>query len=331
MKYSFVLLLILSLGLSLAVPVIYGGLESFHLLGRLPLWGMALLLGMVLLGWRFNAARLQILAGGLGRPLKARQALGTVVAAEFAGVATPAGSGGPPTLLFLLSQRGLSMGQSAAVLAVDTLADLVFFGTAIPLALLLYFLRSGISHPLIFATLLLMLALSGFGLLWLLIHKHRSFLLWLGRIGRRFPWLRRFRFRIGRMVVHFRQAITFLIRMPRYRLVALYVFTASHWLLRYSVLAVLLWMLKESVPWAYLFLVQSMLLFGGQMLLLPGGGGGVEVGFGALLNGYLEPATSALTLIVWRFYTFYWYLLAGAPVFILQTGRAARRLLTLKA
>lgn len=327
LKHSFALLLIVSLTLSVSVPIFYGGLESFRVMGRLPLWGLVLLLGMVLLGWRLNAARLQLLGSSLGLRLSGRQALSTVVATEFASAATPAGSGGPPTLVFLLTEKGLSTGRSAGMLAVDALADLVFFGTAIPIAILLFFSRSGVSHPLLFGGLLLTLILAGLALLWLVVHKHRSILLWLGNLARRIRFLARFRFRMARMVVHFRQAVALLIRMPLHRLLALYLFTAGHWLLRYSVLAVLLWLLKESVPWAYLFLVQSILLFGGQILLLPGGGGGVEIGFGALLSAYLNPATSALTLIVWRFCTFYWYLLVGAPVFILQTGRAARRLL----
>jgi len=35
----------------------------------------------------------------------------------------------------------------------------------------------------------------------------------------------------------------------------------------------------------------------------------------------------AFTLLVWRTYTFYWYLIIGGPIFLYETGGAAHRLL----
>ena len=61
--------------------------------------------------------------------------------------------------------------------------------------------------------------------------------------------------------------------------------------------------------------------------MLPGGAGGVELGFAALLAAWLEPGTLALGLLLWRFVTFYWYLLLGAPVFAITTGHMMRRFL----
>jgi uncharacterized protein (TIRG00374 family) len=84
--------------------------------------------------------------------------------------------------------------------------------------------------------------------------------------------------------------------------------------------------LGQTVPWSYLFLVQGALLFAGQLSILPGGAGSVEVGFALLLAPWLDPAILALGLLLWRFATFYWYLLIGAPIFTLTADQSPRDL-----
>jgi len=321
------LLLALSLALSVSVPLAQGGLDGIAAVLRIPDWGVALLLGMVLASWRLNAARLRLLAGSLDVAIKPGQAMGMVIATEFAGSATPVGAGAAPTMIFLLRRQGLDAGQGAAVIAVDVIADLVFFATAIPLALVMFFAGSRLSDVVVIGGLLLGLLASGLLLLWCLIRFHRAVVLWIGRRLHYFPWAARFRFTLARKIISLRSAMTVLLRLPRRRLLRLYLYTAGHWAFRYGILPVLLWLLGESVPLAYLFLVQAALLFGAHAIFLPGGGGGVELGFAALLGPYLGPDVGAVVLLAWRFCIFYWYLVAGAPVFTVQTGRAARALL----
>lgn len=62
-------------------------------------------------------------------------------------------------------------------------------------------------------------------------------------------------------------------------------------------------------------------LTAGQLVLLPGGSGGAEVSSSLLLAPYLEASTAAAAILLWRFVTFYWYLIAGAPVFALMAGQ----------
>lgn len=331
MRRSWGFLIAVSLALSLAVPLLYGGLGSLHQLRRLHLPELALLLAMVLLGWTFNAARVRLLARHLGHPLARRRALATVVSAEFAWAASPAGAGGPATYLFLLARHGLAPGRGAALVAVDQFTDLVFFATAMPIALTLYALHSGISHPLRLFALVAVLVLGGGAALAWLVRHYRPLVLGLGRLLRRVPRLRRARFRLARWLVQFKQGVRLLLAMGKGRLFLLYLFCVGHWMMRYGVLPVLLWLLGESVPWGYLFAIQALLGFVAHAAFLPGGGGGVEAAFGALLSPYLAPATSAFVLLVWRFCTFYWYLLAGGPVFALNTGAMAGRLVAMGA
>ena len=323
MRRSWLILIAVSLSLSLTVPVLYGGLDSLRALRQVPPWAIAALLGMVGVGWLFNAARIRLLATSLGGRLSRRRALLTVVASEFAGVATPANAGNPPTYVLLLSRQDLKVAQAAAVVAVDGLTDLVFFATAVPMALLLFTLDRGISHPLRIGGLLLGLTVLGLAALVMLLRHYRTVALWIGRRLGHTPRTRRLRYRLARGLIQFRHAVRLLLGMGLGRLVLLYLFCVGHWMLRYGILPMILWFLGEAVPWGYLFVMQGLLLFLGQVIVLPGGGGGVEIAFSAMLAPYLDPTTTATTLLLWRFCTFYWYLIAGAPVFALASSQAA--------
>jgi uncharacterized protein (TIRG00374 family) len=277
---------------------------------------------MVMVGWAFNAARLRLLTASVGVALARRRAYALVVSSEFAGSATPAGVGDALTYVYLLRQHGLNSARAASLYAVDRLMDLAFFVTAIPLALLVFVLDGRLGEPLWFALAVLAPLSAGVLTVFALMRHYR---LVMRRLGRPLRWLQigpRRRRRIARWIIRFRSAVGLLLGMPRHRLALLYLYCASHWLLRYSVLPLVLFGLGQTVPWSYLFLIQGTLLFAGHLSMLPGGAGGVELGFVALLASWLDPGTLALALLLWRFATLYWYLLVGAPVFAITTGRA---------
>ena len=54
------------------------------------------------------------------------------------------------------------------------------------------------------------------------------------------------------------------------------------------------------------------LFYGAVIAPVPGGGGIVEVGFKATLGGIIPVALFGASLVWWRFYTFYLYILLGA-------------------
>jgi uncharacterized membrane protein YbhN (UPF0104 family) len=66
------------------------------------------------------------------------------------------------------------------------------------------------------------------------------------------------------------------------------------------------------------------------MFVLPAGGGVVDTAYAAFLSSYLSPEPLSFTLLVWRTYTFYWYLIIGGPIFLYETGHAAHNLLIKK-
>lgn len=317
----------ISLLVSLAIPLLYGGSEVLAQLAAVSPWLIASAIGMILLGWGFNAARLRLLLSGVACRIPRRRALATVISTEFAGVASPAGVGGPLTYIYLLHRHGLSTAHAASLYAIDQITDLTFFATALPLALAIFALDRHLEHPLLLLSMLIALLACGLILLWMLLHHYHGMLRLFGRILSRLRVRASRRRKAARWIIQFRHGIALLLGMPAYRLILLYVLCMGHWLMRYSVLPVILLGLGHAVPWSYLFVIQGMLLFAGQLSFLPGGTGSVEVGFTALLAPWLAPEPLALTLVLWRFVTFYWYLLAGAPVFLLSAGSATRRLL----
>ncbi|MCQ2028685.1 lysylphosphatidylglycerol synthase transmembrane domain-containing protein [Stutzerimonas zhaodongensis] len=302
-----------------AIPLVLGGSELFERLLRFPFWLLLTMLSMIVLGWYLNAMRLRLLVGR--RRLGQRRALGVVIATEFAICATPGGAGGPLTMMALLLRHGVAPAKGTATYAVEQLTDLLFFACAL-VGVLIY----AVTHSLnaYIASLLGFSAALLIGLmvvLALLGRFHRQvFLLngWLvSRLGvkgaRKRSWARK--------VLSFRNALLDCFRLPRTVLLGVFVLTTLHWLLRYSVLYLTLQGLGSQLAWAWTFIVQLLALTAGQLSLLPGGAGSAELASAALLTPLVGKSTAAAAILIWRFVTYYFYLIVGAPLFLHLAGR----------
>jgi len=120
--------------------------------------------------------------------------------------------------------------------------------------------------------------------------------------------------------MQFRHSVKAVLTMDRRRLVAVYLLCAAHWSLRYGILPVTLYLLGEDVPVAYLFVVQSVALFVGHLTAVPAGAGTADLTFAALLSAYLPASSGASVLLIWRFCTFHWYVIVGAPVLLVSAA-----------
>jgi uncharacterized protein (TIRG00374 family) len=311
-----------SLILGLSIPLLYGGSGLFQRLGNFPLYLLGIVLTMIFVGWNFNAGRLRLMLSGIGHPMAHKPALATVMATEFAICATPAGSGGPLTYIFLLRRHGVPGTSAAALYALDILMDILFFTTAlfvIALTLLIHPQQLNVGWQL---TLLAGLLASAIALAWLAARHYRSSLMWTSKRLRKWHVSPARRRRVLHTLLRFRHGMRLTLSMSRGRLFAIYLLCVGHWLMRYSILYVLIVGMGRHISWAYSFLIQMLALTAGQFTMLPGGSGGVELSFTALLAPVLDPATLGAVLLMWRFTTYYWYLIAGAPVFALFAGKA---------
>jgi uncharacterized protein (TIRG00374 family) len=320
-------LVLLALLASLAVPIVLGGRAMWCYLPSVPVQGWFWLTGMVLLGWLFNSVRLRLLALGMGVHLPAGWSYTAVMATEFAGAASPAGAGGALTYITLLKQKGIRSARAAAMYAIDHFMDGVFFVVAFPVALISLALRGGFDDPVWLLVVTMALFGAGGSLFWSLLRQHRALIRFFGAVLKPLKLNVKRRRRLARWLMQFRQGVRLVLRLPRWQLGLLFSFCAGHWLLRYSILAVVITLIGASVPWSYLFAVQGVLLLFGQLSFLPGGAGGVELGYSALLSPFLDLGLIAISLLIWRFFTYYLYLLLGLPVFLLLLGGHAWRLL----
>lgn len=306
---------------ALLIPLVLGGSEMFLRLSSFPLDLLLGMLGMIVACWGLNALRLRLLLGDSVGGLSPLKSLGVVMATEFAICATPGGSGGPLTLMTVLSRNGVRPAKSSAVFATDQLSDLLFFLCAL-LGILLYALFHELSQKLEWMlSLSAILMLGGFCLGIGFARYHRQIIKLNGGLLKRFNTTATTRRHWARKLLHFRDAFVDTLKMPRQKLAQVFVLTCLHWGLRYSVLYLALRGLGVDIQWAWSFLIQMLSLSAGQLSLLPGGAGAAELTSAALLAPIVGKSTAAAAILIWRAVTYYFYLIAGGPVFLLLVGR----------
>ncbi|MHB0776527.1 lysylphosphatidylglycerol synthase transmembrane domain-containing protein [Halomonas sp. WWR20] len=317
-------LLLLGVGLiaALSIPLLLGGHGLLAQLRTFPLDQLLFMLGLILICWNINALRLRLLLAGRAGRLGQPRALGIVMSTEFAYCATPGGTGGPVVLLSLLARHGVRPAQASGVFAVDQLTDLLFFLSALT-GVALYVIIEAIDLRIGWLVgLPVLLLLSGLVFLGLMLRHYSRLLKVTGHWLRRLKVRHKTRFGLARRLLHFRNSLIETLRLPRRTLLLVFLLSAGHWLLRYSVLYLAVTGLGQSIDWAWTFLVQMLSMAAGQLSLLPGGAGGAELTSSALLAPVIGKQSAAAAILIWRFVTYYFYLLAGGPVFLAFAGRS---------
>ena len=307
--------------LALSIPFFMGGVDMFQRLRNFPLLLLLGMFAMVLVGWCMNTMRLRLLLGESAQGIGMRKSLAVVMATEFAYCATPGGSGAPLTLVALLSRCGIGPAKSTAAFATDQLNDLLFFLLAL-IGILIYAvfhkLSENLEWMLIASALLIgagLCACAGFA------RYHRRIILFNGKLLKALKRKNTTRIRWARKLLHFRDALAETWKMPHRTLFKVFVLTCIHWSLRYSVMYLALLGLGVDIDWAWTFLVQMLSLSAGQFSLSPGGAGAAELTSAALLAPMVGKSTAAAAILIWRIVTYYFYLVAGGPVFLLMVGR----------
>ena len=313
--------LLVAIAAAVLIPLLLGGSEIFTRLRNFPLSWLGGLLAIILGCWVLNTLRLRLLLGDQRGQVTRLQSLGVVMSAEFAWCATPAGSGGPLTIMALLNRYGVRPAQASAVFAMDQLSDLLFFLCAL-VGVLIYALAHSINQSqqmmLILSIVLVAGSLVGCVALGL---WHRQVMLLIGKLLHRVKLKSSTRWRWTRKWLSFIAAFTNALKLPRSTLIKVFTLTCVHWGLRYSILYLALKGLGVDFQWAWSFLIQILSLSAGQFSLLPGGAGTAELTSAALLAPMVGKSTAAAAILIWRSMTYYFYLVVGGPIFLLMLGR----------
>ena len=288
----------------------------------LPL-GLHLLLALATAGEiASRALKVMMSARAVGIPLRFSTAARTVLAGDFGAAITPARTGAEPARFVVLAEAGVPAAGALVIMFLELFLEALSLA-AVAAGLALVFSGSGrVVGALVglvggYAAFVLGLGAALFVLS--VRHANGPPPGWARRIGlNAFRWRR-----IQRALRQLRTSIAELREAHPGLLVVSFLASTAHLLFRLATLPIIVLGLVPGIALAPLVLWPLALFYGGVVAPAPGGGGFIEVAYKAALDGVIPPAVFGASLVWWRFYTFYLYILLGA----LAAGRTALRAL----
>jgi len=312
--------------------------ETWEHLKRFPVRYVPMLLALVVCAWVCAGTRIWILTKALGYGVSYRQAVIIGLSAEFGVAASPGGSGGAVVRLTFLRKAGVPFSVGASMLAVDVVLDVLFFALLSPFAVGIVCADPTWRSLLMQARHLHLVAVGaivagGLVLTATLVTQYQHIMRFMEGVaggmerGRRWRLPARIRYARSATRRGLRRStavVGYLFRSRRPALFAAFMVTGVQWLCRYGVLPVLLIAFSTGRNPFPLILVQGFLFALSLLLVLPGGGGSVEIATMFVLRAFVASSVLGVVLLLWRFFTFYLYLLVGGVVFFWVCGRLNR-------
>ncbi|MDF7800818.1 lysylphosphatidylglycerol synthase transmembrane domain-containing protein [Pontiellaceae bacterium B1224] len=294
--------------------------ETLHLLKNNISWPLVPLLAIpVLLSWTCNGVRFWLMSRCIGTPLPLRRAWAIAVSSEFGVAASPGGVGGTAVRLGFLKKSGISFVHGGSLLAADVFLDILFFACIMPFALyaLLQYLTldsAAFSNDWNPAWLLMFLLPVGLFLFRKIIFRslEKQPYFKQKRLGGRLRLMR------GKLTHGFRQGRTatrLIFQDHRGVLVLNFLLTAVQFTARYSVLPFAILLLGIPVNPLPLIVMQGALYLISMVAVAPGGGGSVEVLAAVALPQLMPANLVGVAILLWRLFTYHFYLLFGGVVF----------------
>ena len=250
-------------------------------------------------------------ARAAGIRLKLSTAARTCLGGDFAAAITPARSGAEPARFFVLAEAGLPSSSALVILYAELFLEVLSLA-AVVLCVALVFRHAGA---------VLITLVSVVGAYAAVILGIGALALFLSRRNANGPpprWARRLRLHAGRWrtiqraLRKLRSTVDSVDRIHRKAAVAAFLASFVHVAIRLTVLPALVLTSVASAPLAPLALWPLGFLYGAAVVPAPGGGGAVEMAFRAALGHAIPVQLFAASLVWWRFYTFYIYILLGA-------------------
>jgi len=298
------------------------GLFSFRL------QNVVLLFIIIVLSWLIEGLRVKIITKALEEEIGLFDILRINLATLFSGNVTPFTSGGLPTQVYLLHQKGISVGKATAVVTIRVTFSNLFFALGGPITL--YFLRNKILRELELTFLsgiinyILFLAL-GFSFLVLLY-------LWRpakgGALVERF-----FRFKIIHKVLgakteplcqriikeleDFHTCIGVLLKKNLLQILSIIGLTILYWVTFFCIAPAVLmgYGVKIIGDIFRLIILQFIVMFLISFIPIPGGSGLAEMGLYSVFAIYLPKHLLAIAVIIWRFISYHLNTLVGGFFF----------------
>ncbi len=277
----------------------------------LPWWAHLLLLGVVGAELLARVLKLQFSAKALDVSLNFRVAARTIMAGDFAGALTPARSGTEPARFLVLRESKMASGDAIIVLFLELCLEVVTLACLGAALLLGLMATTGMMRGLLLTVVVYTVVIAGVSLFAVVAAGRRlrgPSPLWARRVGIGTGQWRRIQLSLRRL----RSSVRGLRQMNVGWTLSALGFSLLHGALRLTVLPVILLSYGRPLPLAPLLVWPLFLLYGVGIAPAPGGGGAVELAFKASLSSAIPSDLMATSLIWWRVYTFYAYLVLGA-------------------
>jgi len=284
-------------------------------------WAHLLTLGAVTFELTLRSAKIALSARACGIPLQFGTAARATLGGDFATAITPARIGAEPARFLVLREAGVPAARALLVLFLELFIELL--SLVIIAGLLLAVLpASGALKGVAamvggYATVILGLGVGA----WLLSRRRAA--------GPPPPWARAlglsagFWRRVQMSLRNLRGSVDALRHARLSMMAASLACSIAHICGRLMTLPIIIASLGADVNPTSLILWPLVLLYGGALIPAPAGGGAMEFGYAAIMRDILPPDVLAASLIWWRFYSYYIYVLFGA----FAAGRTVMRAL----
>jgi uncharacterized protein (TIRG00374 family) len=232
------------------------------------------------------------------------------LAGDFGGSITPARSGTEPARYLVLSGAGVATTSAILILYMELFLEMISLAAVVIIALLVLGASATLAGALITMVVLYTAVIGGVAVLavWLARRPLRSAPPGWAAVIRLTPprWAV-----IERWFSRVRNSVMQLRGISRGWTAASFIASCVHISMRLCVLPALVLGAGSDAPLSELALWPLALLYGATIVPAPGGAGAVELGFNFALRGVIDPRYLAGSLLWWRFYTFYIYIVLG--------------------
>jgi uncharacterized protein (TIRG00374 family) len=291
--------------------------------------------GLMLLVRLIDSLRMSLLTRSLGGNLSVLSGIRISILGAFVSNTTPFSSGGGPMQVYLLTESGLSPGQSTAVLATRTLCNtFARFTLGLVVSVWLFCFAEPLMLPKVMHVILRMgviIYFTGLGLsIFFILNPEMVKVLIVPVVSNRVT-LRLFEAEklnalldwMERELTEFRKALSAFLGKGRSTLMTIILLSYGWWIALTAIPVVALAALGIQPKVFQVMAITMMFYLAASYAPTPGASGGAELGFGLLFRNVVPGNLLGPFVTLWRGFTYYLNLVSGAlliVVSVLQKG-----------
>ena len=268
-----------------------------------------------------------------GHRISLRSAIFICIAGQYYSNVTPGASGGQPMQVYYMRKRGIPVGIGSSAVIVQFFCFQLML--AIVSSILWYVYRDFIAARLGSSLWMLVIGyiVNLFGVvISALMALHRGLVRGMGRlgvrIGAKLHLTKDPEAALAKWTEHteaFHDSIFFLIRRPASFAWLLLLNLARLFAHTFAVVLVYRALHLQGTSWLALGTLAMMLHMTAAYVPLPGSSGAQEGGFGLYFGGIFPEGTLFVAMLLWRFFTYYIFLLVGAVALSVHAARSGEK------